>query len=506
MNTRRLVIFGGSLVLVAAISTGVSHAQSKRPGLWDVEKLAEFPSAQVRLRKPGSDEVSNTVDTSRVRLLRDVKRRIEREAGIIANFGLTDFGMPYPNAFSTRNEKGTFVVMNLALFNLLGDDRDAIAAVVGHEYAHIALNHRDARKEREEARRGISTILGFALGMAGVPMAGTLSNLGTTAIARTFTRDEERDADEKGIRYAAAAGFSVEGGIRAWEKMSTAAQQTQIPFLATHPSSNERIETMRQLARTYARTVPQSVAASEVHQPAGSSGIPTAPIAVAAVASDTRWSFGGREFLKSRGVTFAEQDRVVRVFDVASEAQSSLRIGDLVKSCLDTGSSVTSIRELLECRKANDASVVRVGVVRDGVEGTVDLKMPETPIPAPAQAEVGSPRSLKMATGLATREVLRTTVGGRMLFERVISETPEAVELLTVYEEGFRSQSDRWLLNCREGVVYWHGYEAFLNGRATAQTNFPSPKEFRIAELREKQSPEVFPAYHVLKLCDRLPN
>jgi predicted Zn-dependent protease len=251
------------LILLLVLASPASFAQAPKAGFWDVEKVSQSAATSVNLRKPGADAPVRSVSTASMKKLVAIKQRIEKEAGFTATFTITDMAMPNPNAFATRNDKGSFVAINLAMLDMLADDDDALAAVIGHEYAHIALNHRDARQQREGLRQGVSTLLGFALGMAGVPMAGTLSNAATNVVSRTFSRDEEREADDKGIRYAAAAGFAPEGGIRAWEQMSRRNSGGSIPFLSTHPASDERIENMRALAATLPRPMPDATISGE---------------------------------------------------------------------------------------------------------------------------------------------------------------------------------------------------------------------------------------------------
>jgi len=303
----------------------------------------------VRLVKQGtSDDVADTLPTARIQLVRDVKRRIEQQSGLTARFAVTDMAMPKPNAFSTSDDKGNLVAINIAMLNLLGDDADALAAVIGHEYAHLALEHRKARATRESVRVGVSAILGAILGRYGVPAAGTLTDVGTSMISTTFSRDEERDADEKGISYAAAAGYSVEGGIRAWERMSSSGSGGSIPFLSTHPAPAERIETMRKLALQY----PQAPVAS------------TAPVPEPDPEAVSIWSFAGREMLKWRGITLVEEEGAVRVFDLSAAAGSALQIGDVVSRCSLPAAPIHSVAEFAACHAASNEAVVYVDVVR----------------------------------------------------------------------------------------------------------------------------------------------
>ena len=112
----------------------------------------------------------------------------------------------------------------------------------------LLLNHTNVRKERDQTRRATSSVLGLVLGAVGVPMAGTLADIGTTVLERTYTRDEERDADKLGLDYMVSAGFDPQGAVRVWRKMSENSYGSSIPFLATHPSSDERLKTSADMA------------------------------------------------------------------------------------------------------------------------------------------------------------------------------------------------------------------------------------------------------------------
>jgi len=118
---------------------------------------------------------------------------------------------------------------------------DAIAVTMGHEFAHLHLGHSGAaRKEREDTARGVSNVLGTILNIAGVPFGGTIASVGVTAVARSFTRDEERAADELGLKWATGAGFDVCGKARAVRMYQSMRSGVDIPFLSTHPSYGER--------------------------------------------------------------------------------------------------------------------------------------------------------------------------------------------------------------------------------------------------------------------------
>ena len=175
-----------------------------------------------------------------IRNVVNVKERVEQASGTRAELGLVDTDQP--NAFAFNHQGRSVIVISLSWLDRLGHDSDALATTIGHELAHLHLGHTGAaRKEREETARGASHLLGTLLSLAGVPMGGTIASIGVTAIARSFTRDEERAADDAGIRWAVAAGYDACGKARVvkmYQEMRSGA--VDIPFLSTHPSYGER--------------------------------------------------------------------------------------------------------------------------------------------------------------------------------------------------------------------------------------------------------------------------
>ncbi|HSA88971.1 MAG TPA: M48 family metalloprotease, partial [Burkholderiales bacterium] len=129
------------LALLLSVS---ASAWAQKPAMWRLEEIANSPAPAVTLHKgPGRTQVG-VISTSRARLIVDVKARLEQAAGVRADLALVEGNRP--NAFSTPTSKaGPLVGLNLGMVELLGDDGDAYAAVLGHEYAHLTLRHRDAR-------------------------------------------------------------------------------------------------------------------------------------------------------------------------------------------------------------------------------------------------------------------------------------------------------------------------------------------------------------------------
>jgi predicted Zn-dependent protease len=93
--------------------------------------------------------------------------------------------------------------------------------------------------------------------MTGIPAAGLITGLGADMIDSTFSRDDEREADAFGVEYMLATGFDPEAAVRLHERMLKLPGGVRVPFLSTHPSSEERIDNLKKL-----------IAAKKTQQPA----------------------------------------------------------------------------------------------------------------------------------------------------------------------------------------------------------------------------------------------
>lgn len=230
-----------SFLVIAVLVTGCA---TKPAVMWNVSN-ANPSQSYFSLRRP--DGSITGVSGPDVHRFIEAKDRIARAAGFTGRIDTYLSEAPDPNAFSTTKDGVVIIGITLPMVNLIGSDNAAMGQLIGHELAHQTRHHGDTRKERESIRQGASSILGFALSLAGVPGGGTIANVGTQAISASYSRDEEREADTVGFGYAKAAGYDPQGAIRLYQLLEKAGSGTLLPFLSSHPTSPERIENMRKL-------------------------------------------------------------------------------------------------------------------------------------------------------------------------------------------------------------------------------------------------------------------
>jgi predicted Zn-dependent protease len=132
---------------------------------------------------------------------------------------------------------------------------DALQAVIAHELGHSIGGHMVLMADRmnaEMTRSLIMQALGIGL-MAANPMAGAGVMAGASGVARqsvlSFSRDEERLADDTGLKLMQKAGLDPHGFIEVFEQMQsmTGAAETRVnPNNTNHPLTAERLKNVKE--------------------------------------------------------------------------------------------------------------------------------------------------------------------------------------------------------------------------------------------------------------------
>lgn len=154
---------------------------------------------------------------------------------------------------------GKIVVLS-GLVDQLSLTDDELAAVLGHEIAHAALEHgKDSYNQRQIAKVAVG-ILGIVAAVVGAKhnidanaafnATTGLGSVGAEFFAlRPYGRERELDADQFGMELSARAGFDPSGAVSLQQKMGAA--EGGIPeFLSTHPASETRVQQLQ--AKVYA--------------------------------------------------------------------------------------------------------------------------------------------------------------------------------------------------------------------------------------------------------------
>jgi predicted Zn-dependent protease len=214
-------------------------------GSWPASGIASNLAEEVRLTG-GNGQVLATVNRARVARLVDVVSRIEAAAGISAQLFVVQTEDRQPNALAATGRDGRNKVgITPAMLELLGDDDDAYAALIGHEVAHLTQRHGAERASRQGLMQGLGLVATLLAGARGNVNASRVINFGGILVDRSYSREEERDADRLGIGFASAAGYDPQGAVRLFERMASAGRTAPLAFLSTHPGGGERLASAR---------------------------------------------------------------------------------------------------------------------------------------------------------------------------------------------------------------------------------------------------------------------
>ncbi|MDF2689270.1 MAG: peptidase [Microvirga sp.] len=160
-------------------------------------------------------------------------------------FQVTILNSPVVNAFALPNGR-LYVTRGLLA---LANDTSEVAAVLSHEIAHVTLRHASQRSELQARSALIERVAENVLKDA--EDAATAQNQSRTTLAN-FSRAQELEADQTGVKVLARAGFDPFGAPRfltALGRSGTSADGQTGDRLASHPSTNDRVSRALQAAR-----------------------------------------------------------------------------------------------------------------------------------------------------------------------------------------------------------------------------------------------------------------
>lgn len=160
---------------------------------------------------------------------------------------------PDVNAFAMP---GGYIYVSRGLL-ALADDESQLAAVVAHEIGHITARH-----SAERYSQGILAGLGMAVLSAAVndPGITRAAGLGSELALKSYSRTQEFQADELGIRYLSRAGYDPFASAKFLDKLDRLTkydarvegkQAGGGGYFATHPQTDDRVVRATQIGRVY---------------------------------------------------------------------------------------------------------------------------------------------------------------------------------------------------------------------------------------------------------------
>jgi Zn-dependent protease with chaperone function len=236
-GTRRLsATLIAVLVVLPLLLLGALVMQSARVVDWVVERIPveteiALGKAAARQQKAALQLVE---DHPALPAVRDLGARLTRGSRYPFEFHVVRD--PSVNAFAMP---GGFVVLHTGLLEQ-ADTAEEVAGVLAHEVQHV---------ERRHGLRGLvqAAGLGVALQLALGETGGSVAAAWARDLARlSFSREQERDADARGVEALLREGIDPRGMAVFFRKL--AAQGGAVPaLLSSHPASEERFKAVEAL-------------------------------------------------------------------------------------------------------------------------------------------------------------------------------------------------------------------------------------------------------------------
>lgn len=241
-----------SLLLTAMLAACSDNAQTGR------RQLAFVPDAALgQMADQAWADMQAATPVSRDPAL---NARLARVAAPIArvanrpdlNWQFVVFDSPQTNAFVLPNGKvGVF----RGMMDFAQTD-DELAAVIGHEAAHVLARHPAERASQQLAAQAGMTVaqivFGGENGENAQIVAGVFGLGATYGLLLPYSRTHELEADRLGVDLSRQAGFEPGAAVRFWERMTArqGREDGQPEALSTHPSDGRRIEALREAIKT----------------------------------------------------------------------------------------------------------------------------------------------------------------------------------------------------------------------------------------------------------------
>jgi len=128
------------------------------------------------------------------------------------------------------------------------ENEHQLAAVMGHEVAHVTAEHSNRRAKRAGLTNfginALAIVLGGGYYGATYTAQQALAAGAAFGITLPYSRSNETEADVIGLEYMSRAGFDPRESVPLWQRMSEGAGSAPAEFMSTHPAPETRIENL----------------------------------------------------------------------------------------------------------------------------------------------------------------------------------------------------------------------------------------------------------------------
>ena len=183
-----------------------------------------------------------------IKFLGDSLARVADQRNLDWHFAVVD--SREVNAFAVP---GGYVYVNRGLIER-ATSMAQVAGVIGHEIGHVTRRHSIKQMQKAQGANIGATLLCTLTSACASDLTQAALSVGANAAFAKFSRSDETEADEEGVRYVIKAGFDPNGipemfRILLDERKTTPTDVDR--FFASHPMEESRITDTKRVIATY---------------------------------------------------------------------------------------------------------------------------------------------------------------------------------------------------------------------------------------------------------------
>jgi predicted Zn-dependent protease len=294
-----------SVSIATALTLGARPAVAQLGGLTDalnkavtVKKVADLKVTDAEERQIGQAVSDKIVETFGVYQDANVTKYVTLVGGVLAlqsprpglDWQFVVLDTEGVNAFAAP---GGFIHITKGLLGLMKDEAE-LAGVLAHEIIHVTEKHTVNAIQKSDGVKVLSDEVGSSGGMAQSLVTKLADAAYSNILNNKFSRNDEGEADEKGIVLVNKVGYAPSGLSSALTKLSDRNKDAKEPngLFASHPQLKERITKIDTLIKE------RKLGATATVQPRYAKNITfdaTPASALATVAEGSRGLAGGEE-------------------------------------------------------------------------------------------------------------------------------------------------------------------------------------------------------------------
>ena len=173
--------------------------------------------------------------------------KLSHRPGLPYEFKILD--TPVVNAFAVP---GGYVYFTRGILANLNSEAE-LAGVMGHELGHITARHSAQQYSRAQLAQ---VTLGSAMMLSEtLQVLAPLAQMGVSMLFLSYSRDNEREADDLGVAYSSQAGYDATHMalfFETLERMKPTSDKSGLPeWFSTHPDPEDRIGAVQREAKKW---------------------------------------------------------------------------------------------------------------------------------------------------------------------------------------------------------------------------------------------------------------